>query len=59
MAVLDWHQTKHETPSDGDVVYAMDSGGHVQALLYTNNLWCLPDRSMYVYYTPVFWKEIS
>jgi len=52
----DWNLTEKDLPPEGKVVEAMDSGGHVQDLVYASRLWWFPDRSMYVYFTPMFWK---
>jgi hypothetical protein len=52
-----WHRTESDPPPTGVVVRAMDSGGHVQDLVFEGNLWWFPDRSMYVYFRPVFWTE--
>ncbi len=53
----DWTKTADQPPEPGVVVEAMDSGGHVQDLVFDRNLWWFPDKSMYVYFTPTFWKE--
>lgn len=57
----DWTPTERELPPVGVEVLTMDSGGHVQSLVFEHGLWFFPDRSMYVYYTPKFWHlgEIS
>lgn len=53
----DWSKTSERRPEEGVVVKAMDSGGHVQDLVYEKGLWWFPDRSMYVYFTPTFWRS--
>jgi len=53
-----WYPTARYLPEDGKTVWAMDSGGTVSAMKLKNNLWFFNDESMYVYYTPVFWKDI-
>lgn len=55
---MDWIPTKNRTPEFGEVVETMDSGGHVQKLLY-ERLWFFPDKSMYVYYVPAFWRPLD
>lgn len=62
----DWTSTDKELPSLDEIVWTMDSGGHVQKLVLTkvsnsltNALWFFPDKSMYVYYVPKFWKRIE
>ena len=52
----DWVPTTRQLPPEGQVVWVMDSGGHTQKLVYENNLWWFPDRSMCVYFVPKFWK---
>lgn len=51
-----WTRTSEQLPEEGVEVDAMDSGGHVRRLVYENNLWWFPDRSMYVYFVPGFWR---
>jgi hypothetical protein len=53
----DWIRPEAKLPPEGKPVWAMDRGGHVQQLIYENGLWWFPDRSMYVYYVPLFWVE--
>ena len=55
----DWTPTDEDLPPPGKIVEAMDSGGHVQDLVFERGLWWFPDRSMYVYFIPKFWKEKS
>ena len=54
----DWCPTDRILPEEGKVVWAMDSGGHVQTLKLSSGLWWFPDGSMYVYFTPLFWKDV-
>lgn len=46
-------------PPVGIEVETMDGGGHVQTLAYKDGLWWAPDFSIYVYYTPMFWREVT
>lgn len=56
-APVDWNRTASDLlPEQGVGVDAMDSGGHVQRLVFEKGLWWFPDRSMYVYFTPLFWR---
>jgi NAD(P)H-dependent flavin oxidoreductase YrpB (nitropropane dioxygenase family) len=55
----DWTLTWQTLPAEGVVVEAMDSGGHVQRLVYSSGLWRSEDRSMYVYFTPTYWRAVS
>lgn len=56
MSESNWNDTTQVRPSNGESVWAMDSGGNVSELVFDKNLWWFPDRSMYVYYVPRFWK---
>jgi hypothetical protein len=53
-----WVPTEDRLPEQGVEVDAMDSGGNVQRLVLESNLWWFPDRSMYVYFTPKFWRPL-
>ena len=53
----DWTLTTAALPAEGVPVLAMDSGGHVQRLVRQGGLWFFEDFSMYVYFTPVCWRE--
>lgn len=54
-----WTKITDEHPPKGKVVKTKidDENGvrNEQDLLFDNNLWWLPDKSMYVYYTPTHW----
>jgi hypothetical protein len=56
---MNWTPTKRALPPDNDEVEAMDSGGHLRTLRYDRNLWWFPDYSMYVYFTPKFWRPLE
>lgn len=51
-----WTPTKDELPESGRVVEVITPGGDERDLYYSAPLWFLPDRSMYVYFTPTFWR---
>lgn len=53
----DWTRTDQELPPARVEVEAMDGSGHVQTLVRDGRLWFFPDRSMYVYFTPTFWRH--
>lgn len=55
----DWVNPKNQLPPEGAVVWTMDSAGKVNTLLFAGRLWWFPDRSMYVYYVPKFWKPME
>lgn len=54
-----WIRTEKQLPEERVVVRAMDSSGAIHTLKRINNLWFVPDGSMYVYFTPQFWQPIS
>ena len=57
--MAEWTPPSVSLPPESVEVRAMDSGGHVQTLVYANGLWWFPDRSMYVYYVPTFWQPLA
>lgn len=54
----EWRQTAQELPTQGVEVEAIN-GGLVVRLVFDKALWWLPDRSMYVYYTPRVWRPLE
>jgi len=55
--MADWkHPRNGDLPPEGVTVETVDSEGRHQDLVYDRGLWWLPDRSMYVYYTPQAWR---
>lgn len=58
----DWRNTKMEKPPLGLIVDTKieDHKGvrNEQQLKLVNNLWFVPDGSIYVYYEPTHWKLI-
>jgi hypothetical protein len=57
---MEWISTKDRLPPNGLVVHAMlGTRRIVTDLKRLNNLWFLPDGSMYVYYTPTHWMTIE
>lgn len=51
-----WVAVAQELPEEGVVVQTRSPGGMEQRLKRSGNLWFFPDGSMYVYYTPEFWR---
>lgn len=55
-----WIATSEQLPPENQIVDTKveDEKGlrNEQQLIFSNNLWWLPDKSMYVYYTPTHWK---
>jgi len=54
-----WIPTALLKPNNERIVEAQDYGGNVHKLRFYKNLWWLTDMTMYVYFTPIAWKEIS
>lgn len=52
-----WNRPEDVLPPEGLVVDAIAPSGNQQPLRRKGRLWFLPDGSMYVYYTPQFWRE--
>lgn len=56
----EWIPTSVGLPTNDTVVLTKiadkDGERNFQKLRRRNNLWFLPDGSMYVYYTPTHWK---
>jgi hypothetical protein len=53
----DWTRTADAVPPEGEVVLAMDSGGHVHRLKRQGRLWFVEDGAMYVYFVPTYWRR--
>lgn len=53
-----WNVTEETLPDEGVVVDTVSAGGAQQHLKRSGGLWFLPDGSMYVYYTPRFWRAL-
>ncbi len=58
-----WNQTEVTLPLDGVEVETKieDANGvrNEQTLKRRGRLWFFPDGSMYVYYTPTHWRELT
>lgn len=52
-----WTHCSYRMPPEGEVVQVMNNGG--AELVYESGLWWFPDRSMYVYYTPEYWRPVK
>lgn len=46
-------------PMDGTLCEVITESGDVRNLFYERGLWWLPDRSMYVYFTPTHWRYLT
>lgn len=55
-----WNRVEDSLPTPGEVVKTISPGGIEAELMYDKSgLWFFPDGSMYVYYTPQFWKRMG
>jgi hypothetical protein len=52
-----WISCADLLPPEGEVVEVKNNGG--ARLRRRGNLWFLADGSMYVYYTPEYWRPIE
>lgn len=53
-----WHRTELELPPEGQEVVILN-GNVEQTLVFERGLWWFPDRSMYVYFTPMIWRPLD
>jgi hypothetical protein len=57
-----WTETRHNPPPENRVVQTLICHGpditHETLLMRQGTFWFVPDRSMRVYYTPTYWREI-
>ncbi len=59
MPTATWTLTQEKLPPEGTRCEVITPGGDQRELVKgPGGLWFLPDRSMYVYFTPTHWKEI-
>lgn len=56
---MTWQRTDNTLPVSGEIVKTISPGGYETELLYSDGLWFFTDKSMYVYYTPEFWKRMG
>lgn len=54
-----WHMIEHSLPDEGIEVEVISPGGIETTLKRNGRLWFDPDGSMYMYWTPMFWREIE
>ena len=54
---MSWNRADTELPPEGEKVTVITASGDERELVFQDNLWWLPDLSMYVYFQPVFWKK--
>lgn len=54
-----WKDVAKEPPPGNTVVDTFSPGGLQQELQRIGRLWFFPDGSMYVYYTPQYWRPVE
>lgn len=54
-----WILTEKKLPPEGVVVDTISPGGLQHMLKREGRLWFHSDGTMYVYYTPVMWREVA
>ena len=54
-----WRRLDENPPPEGEVLKIITANGLEAELVFKDNLWWFPDYSMYVYYTPLFWKRMG
>jgi|HubBroStandDraft_5_1064220.scaffolds.fasta_scaffold150813_2 hypothetical protein len=54
----EWRLVKSDPPPEREVVATKSEGGMEQTLKRSGRLFFVPDGSMYVYYTPKWWRPI-
>lgn len=52
-----WNRVTEVLPPEGEEVTVLTPGGDVRNLVYSSNLWWIPDMSMYCYFVPTHWRE--
>lgn len=53
-----WTLVENQKPPAGVTVETISPGGLQSQLKLIDGLWFFPDASMYVYYTPMFWRHV-
>lgn len=56
MSSSEWTPTTSALPPEGASVEVITPGGDQRPLVFSRGLWFLPDKSMYCYFTPTFWR---
>ncbi len=61
--MADWIEVEAQKPPENQIVQTKiddEKGVRNEAkLIYSNGLWWLSDKSMYVYYTPTHWRALN
>lgn len=54
-----WWSVQSGFPTPGREVAVITESGDERRLIFESGLWWLPDRSMYVYFTPTMWRDLA
>ena len=57
--VVQFVETQYRTPDYNTKCEVITPGGETRELIYDMGLWWLPDKSMYVYFTPTYWRPVA
>lgn len=55
--MADWTPTDEDMPPEGVVVEVITPSGELLRLKWHNRLWLFADGSMYLYFTPAWWRR--
>ncbi len=55
---MHWNCVDQILPPPNQVVMTVSPSGLEQTLKRIGRLWFVPDGSIYVYYTPIFWRPL-
>lgn len=56
---VQWELWRESSPESGEKLRVITPSGDERTLAFQNGMWWLPDMSMYVYFTPVFWRRAT
>lgn len=57
---MTWNRTDGPVnPPSNVLLDVITESGDQRQLIFDSNLWWLPDKSMYVYFLPEFWRVAS
>ncbi len=54
-----YKRVDQELPPEGELVDTISPGGVAQQIRRKGGLWFFADMSMYVYFTPEFWRPLE
>jgi hypothetical protein len=54
-----WYETRKQLPPEGVLLDVITESNDERQLIFEHNLFWLPNKEMYVYFTPKLWKEAN